>query len=526
MKITVLAFASLCGFAAKSQNVGIGTESPTNRLHVVNSANPLRLEGLAGGAGTDSILTADGSGVVKRRTVASVLSGSAGWSITGNSGVNSNTGFLGTLDASALVFRTFNQRSGFLDFDAAKRNNSFGNRAIEAITTGSGNNAFGFHAMRNINTGTNNVAFGDSAAYTITSGSNNVAIGDDAGRSIGIGSQNIAIGSGTLSGEGAGSNNIGIGFRSLETVVGSENVAIGSLALGRAVSTSNSLAIGSGTLGNYNGANLNFAIGNEALAATTTGYENLAYGYRAGFTTTGSLQNTLIGHYAFGNVNPANTASYNTMLGYQAGASMTGGSNNVALGFNAAGTLGTGSNNTFVGYNADAASSLTAVSNSAAFGYQATVSANNQYRFGNTAVTSIGGQVGWSTLSDERVKMNIHNDVRGLSFIEKLNPVSYNYDLNKIDRLQHNGRTTADFTTSKNSSTRFSGFLAQDVEKAAKESGYEFSGVDKPETADGLYALRYSEFVVPLVKAVQELKTIVDKQQQQIKELQQKLLEK
>ncbi|MBK9017372.1 MAG: hypothetical protein IPM82_26805 [Saprospiraceae bacterium] len=48
------------------------------------------------------------------------------------------------------------------------------------------------------------------------------------------------------------------------------------------------------------------------------------------------------------------------------------------------------------------------------------------------------------------------------------------------------------------------GFIAQEVEAAAKELGYDFSGVDRPQNEDGLYGLRYAEFVVPLVKAVQE----------------------
>jgi predicted RNase H-like nuclease (RuvC/YqgF family) len=48
------------------------------------------------------------------------------------------------------------------------------------------------------------------------------------------------------------------------------------------------------------------------------------------------------------------------------------------------------------------------------------------------------------------------------------------------------------------------GFLAQDVAKAAHELNYEFSGVDIPDNDKDLYTLRYSEFVVPLVKAVQE----------------------
>jgi uncharacterized protein YceH (UPF0502 family) len=51
----------------------------------------------------------------------------------------------------------------------------------------------------------------------------------------------------------------------------------------------------------------------------------------------------------------------------------------------------------------------------------------------------------------------------------------------------------------------YSGFIAQDVEKAARSVGYDFSGVDAPENDRNPYGLRYSEFVVPLVKAVQEL---------------------
>jgi hypothetical protein len=49
------------------------------------------------------------------------------------------------------------------------------------------------------------------------------------------------------------------------------------------------------------------------------------------------------------------------------------------------------------------------------------------------------------------------------------------------------------------------GFVAQEVEEAAKKIGYDFSGVDKPANENTPYGLRYSEFVVPLVKAVQEL---------------------
>ena len=38
-----------------------------------------------------------------------------------------------------------------------------------------------------------------------------------------------------------------------------------------------------------------------------------------------------------------------------------------------------------------------------------------------------------------------------------------------------------------------------------KKIGYNFSGVDAPNNSEDHYGLRYAEFTVPLVKAVQEL---------------------
>jgi hypothetical protein len=48
-----------------SGNIGIGTTTPTNKLHIVSSNNPLRLEGLQSGVSTDSVMTVDGTGVVR-----------------------------------------------------------------------------------------------------------------------------------------------------------------------------------------------------------------------------------------------------------------------------------------------------------------------------------------------------------------------------------------------------------------------------------------------------------------------------
>ena len=56
------------------------------------------------------------------------------------------------------------------------------------------------------------------------------------------------------------------------------------------------------------------------------------------------------------------------------------------------------------------------------------------------------------------------------------------------------------------------GFLAQDVEKIANELGYSFDGVHAPANNKDHYSLAYSQFIMPLVKGIQE-------QQQTIEEL-------
>jgi hypothetical protein len=76
----------------------------------------------------------------------------------------------------------------------------------------------------------------------------------------------------------------------------------------------------------------------------------------------------------------------------------------------------------------------------------------------------------------------------------------------------------------------YTGFVAQEVEVAANKLGYDFSGVYKPQNDRDAYGLSYSDFVVPLVKAVQELSKLNDEkdalifqQQQQINDIMQRL---
>jgi len=52
-----------------------------------------------------------------------------------------------------------------------------------------------------------------------------------------------------------------------------------------------------------------------------------------------------------------------------------------------------------------------------------------------------------------------------------------------------------------------SGFLAQDIEKTCLELGYNFDGLHIPNDHNKTdhYSVAYSQFIMPLVKAVQEL---------------------
>ncbi len=67
------------------------------------------------------------------------------------------------------------------------------------------------------------------------------------------------------------------------------------------------------------------------------------------------------------------------------------------------------------------------------------------------------------------------------------------------------------------------GFIAQEVEAAAKQSGFDFSGVHAPVNEKDNYSLSYSEFTVPLVKAVQELSAKNESLQQSNDELKAKM---
>ena len=108
----------------------------------------------------------------------------------------------------------------------------------------------------------------------------------------------------------------------------------------------------------------------------------------------------------------------------------------------------------------------------------------------------------------------------------KLRPVTYHLDVTKLSAAlgeDHGGNINDDMKASMafKESMVCSGFIAQEVEQAAEDSGYDFSGVDKPKNENDFYGLRYAEFVVPLVKAVQELEIQNEELKKEIENLKQ-----
>ena len=230
----------------------------------------------------------------------------------------------------------------------------------------------------------------------------------------------------------------------------------------------------------------------------------------------------------------ANTTAYsNSGFGLQALGQTTTGSYNTGIGYGTGWTNTTGTQNTFVGYSADAnASNLT---NAAAIGYNTVVTASNKIFMGDVNVVGCYNATGtWGTYSDGRFKINVKENVSGLDFINKLRPVTYNMDTKSLDAFINQTRSKStdssgnvidsprgDFTGSTN--VVHSGFIAQEVEQASKDCGFTSSIVSVPANSNDPYALSYAEFVVPLVKAVQQLDSANKALQTQLSTLQAKV---
>jgi hypothetical protein len=386
--------------------------------------------GTYGSASTVPVITTDAQGRVSSVTTTTITPTTT-WNLTGNSGTNSGSNFVGTKDTATLRFRVNNLWAGELNQNTS--NVSYGPRAGMSNTTG------------NYNT-----AVGDSALTFNTAGQSNTAVGIGALQHNTIGNWNTALGEGALTSATADTENTALGIE----------------------------ALFANTTGSYNAAG-----GAASMTNNTTGSQNAAFGLV-------SLLNNTTGNY------------------------------NAGFGGYALQTNTTGAFNTAVGYSADV--NLGTYTNATALGSWAIVNGSNKVMVGASTVTFIGGYSSFINLSDGRFKTDIKENVPGLDFISKLKPVTYRFEARKLEHFL--GQSQVNIDKRKESfdlaeAQVRTGFIAQDVEKAAQESGYDFSGVHKPTNDKDNYGLAYAEFTVPLVKAVQELNAKNEALQKQVEEL-------
>jgi hypothetical protein len=418
------------------------------------------------------------------------------WSLTGNSGTNPATMFIGTTDIKDLIFKKNNTFSGLIgDYNTsfgydcfsgnlgwAPNTSAFGRSALKN-NQGTQNSAFGDNGLKNSTTGSYNTAVGASALEANVTGSSNTALGTVALYKNISGGSNVAVGLYSLFNNTSGSNNTGIGTNTLFNTTGSSNTAVGIASLQANTNGANNTGVGSYTLSRNTAGGSNTALGELSLVENTTGNKNTGVGSNSNYYNTIGNENTSLGASSlYTNA----TGNGNTALGTNAMKDAVAGNYNTSIGYNSYSTTGTYSNSTAIGYNA-------------------AVSGSNQVRIGDTNITYAGIQIAWSVTSDKRWKKDIQKSNLGLDFISKLNPVSYKRKNDESNKTEY-------------------GFIAQELEDTLIKSGIQDSGIVSKDK-DGMYSVRYNDLIAPIVKALQEQQTTIETLSLQNKLLENRLIE-
>ena len=339
-----------------------------------------------------------------------------------------------------------------------------------AVDTGSAQIAIGQNALQNLSDGTTNVAMGYNAGLSLTTGSANTIVGYEGGDALTIGQYNVVMGGG---------------------------------ALGAAVEDSSNVAIGQSALGAQNA-------GGSDVSATST--NNTAVGYQAGLYNELGKNNTFIGGQAgIGITGDKLDGDVNTCIGYRAGYELEGvAHSNTFIGALAGNTTEAGVENTCIGYNTEAEDDT--ATNQVVIGNNIVGAADNAVHIGNDtnhiAAPFNSGDGSWSYTSDRRQKKDIEDDILGLDFIKDLKTRTYKHK-SPSEFPKAWKAYDADDKEPMGGDKIIHGFIAQEVKEALDKADVgTFQGWD--EGKDGRQRLSLGSFVMPLIKAVQELSVQVE----------------
>lgn len=246
--------------------------------------------------------------------------------------------------------------------------------------------------------------------------------------------------------------------------------------------------------------------------------ETVCIGSLAGVSSGASYGNSVvIGRHAEGDCVEANgSVAVGSMSGVSGGKSNM----NTFVGYHAGNGLTTGDSrrNVAVGYKAmstnpqDGLGNDIVVEDSAAIGEYAQVTGSNQVQLGASGTTVYAyGSV--QDRSDARDKADVRDGSLGLAFLKALRPVDFRWDYRDdyVDTVERGDGRLETVRREKDGSrkrTRFHhGFIAQEVKAVLDAQGIDFGGYQDHKINGGadVLSLGYSEFIAPIVKAVQEL---------------------
>lgn len=190
---------------------------------------------------------------------------------------------------------------------------------------------------------------GNALSGTAPNASSSVMVGYGAGEAATTSSFNTIVGTAAASAFTTATNITAIGYHAGRLQTGSFVTAVGEKALEDNTASSGNTGVGYSALGNITSGNFSTAVGFEAGNSLTTSGKGVFVGYRAGASVTDE-ENVFVGYRAGGA--GAGIASYNTVVGSDAGLSLTDGNTNAFFGRYAGTATTTGSGNVFLGKNA------------------------------------------------------------------------------------------------------------------------------------------------------------------------------
>ena len=270
----------------------------------------------------------------------------------------------------------------------------------------------------------------------------------------------------------------------------------------------------------------NIAIGYDAMIDTdgddiTSGSadtvlaseDNIFMGFKSGggnwcngVAAAASNQNIAIGNYTMDAV--MSGASRNTAIGHSAASAITEGADNVMVGRIAGYTITTGSDNVILGSGADVDASGRAGCIIIGKDLSLNTASDNVVEIGNDSnsliadLDSVSGT--FAVTSDIRIKKDINDVEIGLDFINALRPVTFKKRPTSEYPEEFGVKNPSNESTNKVQT----GLIAQEVKVVMDEMDVDFSGWG--EGINTKQRLCYETFVMPLIKAVQELSAQVE----------------